>query len=63
MIYPPAARAVNDLLAASQYRQMQLRRIGKMNGVSVRTGIRIHGADEADVSIDHPAIFTTASLE
>jgi hypothetical protein len=63
MIYPPAARVVNGNFAASQHRQMHHRRIGEMKGMSVRTGIRIQGADEADASIDDPSIFTTASLE
>jgi hypothetical protein len=63
MIYPPVAKAANGTFAASQHRRAQHRWIGKMSGMSVRTGIRIHGADEADVSIDDPSIFTTASLE
>ncbi|MGB3044297.1 MAG: hypothetical protein WBB98_14030 [Xanthobacteraceae bacterium] len=63
MVYPPAATGANGTFAASQHRQMHHRRIGEMKGVSVGTGIRIHGADEADVSIDDPSIFTTASLE
>jgi len=63
MVYPPPATAVNGDFAASQHRQMHHRRIGEIKGVSVGTGIRIHGADEADVSIDDPSIFTTASLE
>jgi hypothetical protein len=54
---------VNGTFAASQHRQMHHRRIGEMKGMSVRTGIRIQGADEADASIDDPSIFTTASLE
>ncbi|MGX9393746.1 hypothetical protein ACWX0K_13845 [Nitrobacteraceae bacterium UC4446_H13] len=63
MNYPPATTVLNEIFAASQHRRMHHRRIGEMKGMSVRTGIRIHGADEADASIDDPSIFTTASLE
>jgi len=49
MIYPPAAQDVSGTLAALQHRRTRHRRIGETMGVSVRAGIRIHGADEANV--------------